>query len=412
MTGKDNQRARSAMNKVLDNLMIQKLFNLSVLAFIFSIPVYPGLSSKLLILAVFISLFVGRQEDFLKNILLRSWDMLLFILVLLLGTWYSENFVSAIIAQENKLAFLGVAILLLRTEVTGDFKLRDIFLSFSIGLFLTCIICLTNSIFLFLASNNINDFFSYSLTSVVKSHPTYLAYYLIAAITYALYALYYEETYLKRNWLIGLISFFFVMLLLTGGKTAYMSILLIFSFYLLKFLTEKSLPSKKRAFILVSCLLGILLLVNSWEYFDKQELNNDYWERHELWKAAIQANVNPLTGVGTGNYKQVLNQYYISHGMDRYAKENYNAHNQFAQIYLSNGLLGLLSLILLIFRPLYLSVMSKNILGILLLFPFIIYGVSEVFLGRYQGVIFFALLHQLLIYQYYTLGRAIPIKPA
>ncbi len=393
-------------------MWIKKLFHLALLAFIFSIPVYPGLSGKLLISAIVISLFVGAQEGFLRRFFVRTWDMVLFILVLLFGAWYSENFVSSIVAQENKLAFLGVAILFLRTEVIGGIKLRGIFLSFSIGLFLTCLICLSNSIILFLESHDVNDFFSYSLTSIVKSHPTYLAYYLIAAITYGLYALYYEEPYLKRNWLIGLTAFFFVVLLLTGGKTAYISILLIFSFYLLKFLTEKSQTSKKVTFVLISCLLGILLSVSSWEYFDKQELNNDYWERHELWWAAIEANVNPLTGVGTGNYKQVLNQYYISHGMDQYAKESYNAHNQFAQVYLSNGLIGLLSLIILIFRPLYLSVSNKNTLGILLFFPFIIYGVSEVFLGRYQGVIFFALLHQLLVHQYYALEGRFALKPA
>ena len=48
-------------------------------------------------------------------------------------------------------------------------------------------------------------------------------------------------------------------------------------------------------------------------------------------------------------------------------------------------------------RPLYLAVKNKNILAILCMFPFLIYGMTEVFLGRYQGVVFFALLHQVFI---------------
>ena len=44
-----------------------------------------------------------------------------------------------------------------------------------------------------------------------------------------------------------------------------------------------------------------------------------------------------------------------------------------------------------------LSFKNNNSFGVLVFFPFLIYGVTEVFLGRYQGVIFFALLHQVFI---------------
>jgi hypothetical protein len=35
------------------------------------------------------------------------------------------------------------------------------------------------------------------------------------------------------------------------------------------------------------------------------------------------------------------------------------------------------------------------------MFPFVIYGMTEVFLGRYQGVVFFVLCHQIVVGQYY-----------
>lgn len=303
-----------------------------------------------------------------------------------------------------------MAILFLRHDALDGVRHHKIFLSFCYGLFLACVLCLLNSTWVFLRTQDYHVFFFYDLTSVIKSHPTYLAYYLIAAITYGLYYLYYQEGPVKRVWVSAVIVFFFAMLLLTGAKTAYVGVLLVFSFFTLKYLTEDSRPNRRMTFLLVCGLLASVFTMNAWEYFEKEGFQNDSWERSELWWSAVKANPNPLLGVGTGDYKKVLNAYYNTHGMEQFARDSYNAHNQFVQIYLSNGLIGLLSLVILIGRPLYLSVRSQNVLGVLLLFPFIIYGVTEVFLGRYQGVVFFALLHQLLISQYYSVSTGFTLK--
>jgi len=134
-----------------------------------------------------------------------------------------------------------------------------------------------------------------------------------------------------------------------------------------------------------------------YEKVNRTLILNDSWDRYGLWKSAISANQNVLFGVGTGDYKVVLNEYFRSHNMEKYAVDNLNSHNQFIQTYLSNGLLGLISIIFLLGRPLYLSFVRGYTLGILVFFPFILYGMTEVFLGRYQGVVFFAFLHQVFI---------------
>ncbi|MFM7854814.1 MAG: O-antigen ligase family protein, partial [Flammeovirgaceae bacterium] len=119
--------------------------------------------------------------------------------------------------------------------------------------------------------------------------------------------------------------------------------------------------------------------------------------RVDLWESAISASTNPLIGVGTGDYNLVLNEYYRAHSMSLFAEGNFNSHNQFVQVYFSNGIVGLFALLVILLRPLYLSVRNQNLLGILLYFPFVIYGVTEVFLGRYQGVVFLSFVHQMLI---------------
>ena len=188
------------------------------------------------------------------------------------------------------------------------------------------------------------------------------------------------------------------MLLLTGGYTAFISLILVFSFFVLKFFIEDRTPPKRLTFILILLMVATMFVVNSTRH--NKMILDDSWERFVLWESAIKANPNLLFGVGTGDYKVEMNRYYQNHAMPQFANESYNSHNQFIQLFFSNGLIGLFAIALLVIRPLYLSYKSQNVFGILILFPFLIYGVTEVFLGRYQGVVFFALLHQIFILQY------------
>ena len=119
-----------------------------------------------------------------------------------------------------------------------------------------------------------------------------------------------------------------------------------------------------------------------------------------------------IFGVGTGDYRSVLNEYYLTHDLSQFAKENYNAHNQFIETLFSVGIIGLLALMVMMARPLYVCVKSQNALGFLTFFPFFIYGMTEVFLGRYQGVIFFAMLHQVFLAYYHYNETSFALKDA
>jgi O-antigen ligase len=163
-------------------------------------------------------------------------------------------------------------------------------------------------------------------------------------------------------------------------------------------------------FILVAAMIGLMFIDSSTSLNEQERKLNDSWDRMAVWQSALKANSNILLGVGTGDYKLVLNDYYRSHGMDGYALINFNSHNQFVQTLLTNGVLGLLAIILLIGRPLYMAFKNDDAFGVLVFFPFIIYGMTEVFLGRYQGVVFFSLLHQLFVSYYSQMKSSLPLR--
>jgi len=160
-------------------------------------------------------------------------------------------------------------------------------------------------------------------------------------------------------------------------------------------------------FAIVLCMLaGMFLFSYLYKKMGSPSYKiTDYWERMELWESGISANSHPWLGVGTGDYKKELNQFYLDHHLTNYAQESFNLHNQFIQILFSNGVIGFVGMLILLGRPLYLSVRNQNVLGAITFFPFLIYGMSEVFLGRFQGVVFFALLHQVFI-SFYVQSRS------
>lgn len=331
----------------------------------------------------------------------QSWDLTLLFFVLLLGLIYSSDISLGLRQLETSLSLLGVPIIVAGVASCSNRLRPHAFYAFGLGVVVASFICLARAIFLFLQSGDWSVFFYTQFTNTVSSHPTYFAYYVIFCCTYTLYKLYYE---LPASFVVGGVSaaiYLFIILLLTGGQTAFISLLLVFSFFISKYLLEeKTRRTSTVALVIVFLSLGwvgLTILLQTNDLFSALQGQNDYWERLTLWNSAFSASSNIWVGVGTGDYLTVLNEYYRSHEMSEFARKNMNAHNEFIQVYFSNGLLGLIALILAIGRPLYLATRHRDVLTILLYFPFLLYGVTEVFLGRYQGVVFFGFAHQLCI---------------
>jgi len=374
------------------------LFKASFLLFVFFTPLSAVISIKLLIFCTAISIALMVYERHIINFAFRIWDIGLYLLVLIMGLLYSSDISAGFSILETNLSFVAVPIAFSCLSNFTEQEMRDVILSFVLGVFFSCAICLGNAFFEYYETGDADSFFFYNLTGIVNLQPTYLAYYLIFCITIGLYLLFSGETRLRSHITTAIILYFFALLLLTGGYTAFISLVLVFSFFVLKFFIEERTLPRKLTFILVLLMTITMFVVNSAR--DNKVILDDSWERFVLWESAISANPSLLFGVGTGDYKDEMNKYYQNHAMLQFANESYNSHNQFIQLFFSNGLIGLFAIALLVIRPLYLSYKSQNILGILVLFPFLIYGVTEVFLGRYQGVVFFALLHQIFILQY------------
>jgi O-antigen ligase len=362
-----------------------------------AIPLSPFVSTRILVVLFVLALIFGEKKFNFFEFIKVSWDIMIYLAIIGIGLFYSTDTVTGLKTLETSFGLFAMPFICFKIVDINRQRLNQIFIFFSIGIFLAGLVCLITASWTYLKTNpNPELFFFYDFTNIIGSHPTYFAYYLIFAITFGLYALNYENMKLPLGVFVFFILFYFCVLLLTGGQTAFVSLLFVFSFFILKYLLGQKIQTQKITFGLVIAMLVCIFLVSVEEGSQREEMN-DSWDRFILWRSAIQANSDYLTGVGTGDYKIVLNEFFREHNQEMFARESFNSHNQFIQIFFSNGFFGLAALTLMLLRPLYLAFKHNDQMGILILFPFLIYGMTEVFLGRYQGVVFYALLHQIFI---------------
>jgi O-antigen ligase len=368
----------------------------------FLIPISSFASIRMLILTlVALQLMSFSSGKTLRN----GWDIFAYLTLLLLGLTYTQDMKSAIKVLETSFSMIAIPFIIAKVPEMNSTKRDAIFDWFTYGVLITSLICLVHALLRFLQTGSLDSFFYYNLTEFLNFQPTYFAYYLIFSVSYIFYQIFYGT----RTHIVYVIIFLilFVTLILTGGQTAFICLLLAFAFFLLKFITDESSRSRGAFLHMTIYFVCLVIMLVSTLLLDDKLYQVDSWERFELWRAGLMATTNPIFGVGTGDTTSALNAYYYSSGLNLYAAENYNSHNQYIQLYLANGVAGLLVVLILVFRPIYVAYINKDVFGILFLFPFIIYGVTEVFLGRYQGIVFFTFLHQILVHYYYSLNSSI-----
>jgi O-antigen ligase len=113
----------------------------------------------------------------------------------------------------------------------------------------------------------------------------------------------------------------------------------------------------------------------------------------------LKQDSNWLTGLGLGNVQDKLNACYKDR--NPWVLENrMNAHSEYIEEMLRNGLGGLVVLLANILIPLYLGLKKRNFFYLSFLLLFAICSFTESFLSRQAGIIFFAFFNSLLAFHF------------
>lgn len=349
-----------------------------------------------------------------------------FFLIYLIGLVYTTNIKYGLSSLECKLFFL-VAPLVIFTSDREQFTRYRMSNLFYLFIFSNLLLVITNLIIStghFIQNKHISIFFYSQLSHFM--HPSYSAMYITVALAASIYFLFFHSQ--KTNKIIRKIlwislPFFTLYIFLLQSKAG----LLIFLF--LAFLFSLYLINFKR-FSLLKTSLFILFLV-SISYFSIFKIPSPYnrisvaikafshrndWKgptdgttsRIAIWKVSYVLGVKHLPlGVGTGDTQDALMEAYQKEKLKTAYDKEYNSHNQYLQLFLTLGIVGILLLLAYLFVPLIFAIKKKNIVYITFCLVIILNLLVESMLEARAGSNFIALFNSLFFFM-----TQIPEKPA
>lgn len=122
--------------------------------------------------------------------------------------------------------------------------------------------------------------------------------------------------------------------------------------------------------------------------------------RYIVWKTSVDLITNaPVFGYGIGDVQDVLNASYNAQGYEKLAVDTYNAHNQFLQIALASGLLGLFIFLGSGFVLCRQLLTHKNFQGFVIFVFFLSVFLTESYLERQNGIIMYSFIMSMCIFK-------------
>lgn len=373
-----------------------------LLAFI--IPLERKLIPPIIILLFVSSLLNGSFKFKEKKGILA---LALLYVTYVVGLIYSSNLKYGLFDIEVKLSLLLFPLVFFVSKIEMKKVADNILNSFIDGCFVASVLSLVSAAIQYYLYSDINSFFYGELA--LYGHSSYMALFLCFSS-----ALIYIKNIKQGNKIsfpkkdLFLLALFSLIIFFLVSKTGIISILLIhFGFIGYLIIKNKLYLKGTVALVLISTLLfaGYKAFpeVNnrfnelfSTVFSESKELNSTSSIRTAIWKTSLNILTEHPFGVGTGDVKDVLVENYVKSGLDYAAEKELNAHNQFLQIALATGILGLLVLMIMIFYPLYYAIKNKHIIYMVFLGLVMINFLTEAMLETLAGVVFFAFFNTML----------------
>ena len=336
----------------------------------------------------------------------------------LIGLLYSSNFDYALFDLEVKLSLLLFPLVFstIDQSIFTPRRIVYVFAVFIAGCFIGTLVCFGNAVYNFIQTNSVDYFYYINLS--IFHHPSYFAMYLNFAIALIIYFLLTNWKQNLNKWKIGalslLIIYFLVFIILLSSKAGMLSLIIIFLLtvsYLIIF--EKKYYMGTLIFFMVC-----VLFIGAFKLFPKslnriiiaQEVvenrnqiesgtSEGTAERLLIWENSLEIiRNNFLFGVGTGDVKDHLLGKYKENEITHAEKEEFNAHNQYLQTFISLGLFGFLILLLSLILPLAYAIKNKQFIYVFFLIIFSLNLLVESMFETQAGVIFYAFFNSFLFF--------------
>jgi O-antigen ligase len=402
------------------------IFTWLCIAFIYSLVFLTYLNSIFsILLTIAWLLFSKKRFDLSSN---KTRLMLLFICLYIIGViglLYTDNMKAGLATLKTQSAILFFPLIFGTGSFLDRSLLKKITTHFLIAMSISSIAGLGYGIYNYFQSGNIETLTGNSILLFHGFRPLLMGVFCLSAIIIAFEKIL-TASKKRKQLLYACIFLMTAMIFLLSGRLIIICWLLLVLFFIL---TNIKRPVYKTGLVIAAILTLIIsgitipsakkqwqelfdLSANSTIVLDKDSSLGKSWGgkalRIAIWKCSADVlKRNWTTGVGTGDVQDSLQQAYEKRKFYFASQYNkYNAHNEYLQITLANGLPGLLILLSCIIYPLinYRKKISGNTY-LLFLLLFSIIGISESILEVNKGIIWYSFFNSIFAFGYLKSGE-------
>ncbi len=375
------------------------------------------------------------QKHFLnlKNILnLNFAVMALFYLLYIVGLLYSEDKRNGMFQVEQKLSLAVFPLIFATIPQLGAKNLKLILFAFVTVCLFASLYCLALGAVENYASNHFNHleigyFTNQQLAGYIGTHSTYFSMYIAFSFFIVLDNLLKDGLKKTMKPL-----FIFILAYLTIFLVLLVSRIVLIAVVLITIVRLFGLPGSKKKNYKLAFVVGVIAVLLAFvgsgsDYFRKRfsELyhinvetpignngENGVTQRLFFWRNSIDViSESPLVGHGTGDanlalkkeYAKILRQHpefpeSVVNAVHFFEKQQYNAHNQFLQVMILFGLMGLIIFLWLLTRSFMVSIKNKNFIYFSFLSIIVLSCLTECIFDRQFGVVFFSFFNAIFLF--------------
>lgn len=384
-------------------IVIKNIFFYSILLVAFLIPLSHKITIYAIILFVLSWLLSGQWIQTAKFAFKNTIFIILitFFLLHLVGLLYSSNMHAGWFDIEVKLSLILFPMVFFLSYSLNKVQREIVLKIFVVGTVVAMIACIVNAFFNFKEMHS--DAFYYTTLSIFH-HPSYFAMFICFSAAIIINRILYNDENLKK-WqnvsLYILLIFFGVFIYLLSSKAG----IIIFFITIFVMSVPAIFKINKRVLsVIILLIAGFQIwfsLAQNYRFqvvtaaVENVEQNVTTKEsngaRVLVYKTAIYLiKSNYVIGVGTGDIKDELMKEYKVRKMTGAFDNELNAHNQYLETWLGQGIAGITLLLLIFILPFVIAIRNKN----WLLLTFVIIAafnfMFESMLNTQAGVVFFA----------------------
>lgn len=355
-------------------------------------------------------LYLFSYKVFSSSFFNLAWIILpLFLLIHALAMLYTSNMHSGWFDLEVKAClFLLPLVFYIQHKTFNSFNIKSMKWIYLISI---SVLCLFLFIGAFIKTIHTQQVHLYYLDFSSPYHPAYLAMYLTLGLIFLIDFFIAEKnkffTILLFIWIIVLLALVYFL----SSKAGILSVCLVFVLASLHYLFKNKKWIKSLLLLIVVALFTYTGISENYRFksvsstvqtattnVSATESNAARWL---VWHAGFDLlKQHWLWGVGTGDIKDVLMQEYAKRNMKGALEEKLNAHNQYLETWLAQGLLGIAWLVLIFIYAFKHAFKRNNVPWMMFLVLTGFNFLFESMLNTQGGVIFFAYFYSFFFFEH------------